>query len=246
MRRTIVGVMGGNRVAPQIVKDAERIGASIFTAGMIVLTGGSISDESDVKHAAMRGAHVEAGKIGQDARLIGILPGGTLRWDTRSKKTFFLSTGLHSAERDAINGVTPDVLIFLAGGSGTLCELAFALQATKPVLFWRAVQPLRARYQECVTGNSELEQFLAGALTASRKKLASVAGITDKTTVRSLMELLHGRLHQAIDFTGTIEQLIAEARSMASVSAPLSGFPGFRHIHGTKDTFEQIVTAISA
>ena len=76
-------------------------------------------------------------------------------------------------ERDAINGVTPDVLVFFAGSSGTLCELAFALQAKRPVLFWRAAQILRNKYEEH-TADGEVDGFLAAALSACRTKLGSV------------------------------------------------------------------------
>ena len=94
----------------------------------------------------MKGAEHEGVTSGRIARLIGILPDGPRCWDERDH-CLFLRTNLNHKERDAINGVTPDVLIFFAGSSGTLCELAFALNAQKPVLFWRATQTLRNKHR---------------------------------------------------------------------------------------------------
>src|SRR5437879_11954477 len=71
-------------------------------------------------------------------------PDGPRCWNERGH-CLLLSTNLNHMERDAINGVTPDVLIFFAGSSGTLCEFAFALQAQKPILFWRARETQRRR-----------------------------------------------------------------------------------------------------
>src|SRR5215510_8923734 len=124
-RKAIIGVMGGNDSVGALASDAKLVGASIARSQNILLTGGCCIDNKDIKNATMQGAKDEELEGGSKARLVGILPKAPRVWDETQAYRLFLSTNLCSKERDAINGVTPDALIFFAGSSGTLCELTF-------------------------------------------------------------------------------------------------------------------------
>jgi serine/threonine protein kinase len=167
-RKPIIGVMGGNKQAEAMATDARLVGAKVSLLGHILLTGGRCVDNSDVKNVSMVGAAEAELTSGTIARLIGIIPEKPRRWDDNHPNRLFLSTGLRSAERDPINAATPDVLIFFAGNSGTLCELSFAVQARKPRLFWNAAQALRSNYR-LHAADKELDYLLDRALSACRE-----------------------------------------------------------------------------
>jgi predicted Rossmann-fold nucleotide-binding protein len=154
--RAVIGLMGGDQQAA----DARRIGSAIAGLGEILLTGSSIGDESSrrIHRAAMHAAWL----TGQ-ARLIGILRRGHAYTEPSNGQTielrgrpplsfetiqgtcgFYVHTGMESEERDAITDATPDVLIFLKGGSGTLCELAYAAAAGRRTYFVESAKFLKA------------------------------------------------------------------------------------------------------
>jgi predicted Rossmann-fold nucleotide-binding protein len=244
-RKPIIGVMGGDESVGAMASEAKALGELVTRSESILLTGGCCVDNKKIKDAAMEGAKEEELRRGGTARLIGILPDGPLRWDNGHPHRLFISTNLTHKERDAINGVTPDVLIFFAGSSGTLCELTFALQAGKPVLFWKARQTLTERHR-LHTKDGEIDEFLTVALNACRVKLGSVEGIGDNTTMRLLNERLAHGLKGAADFTGNVSDLVREAVRLADGSrGGPSGFPGFRDEPNSKDRFERIVERIS-
>jgi predicted Rossmann-fold nucleotide-binding protein len=246
-RKAIIGVMGGNHSVGALAREANEVGAAVVRSQSILLTGGFCTESTDIKHAAMQGAKKEAA-LHRDriARLVGILPEGPRCWDDRLPYTLFLKTNLDGKERDAINGVTPDVLIVFAGSCGTLCEVAFAVRAKRPVLFWNAVQMLRERYEEHTTKDREMDEFLNTALTACNTKLTSVGGITIDTTVAMLRQTLEDQLRQARDFIGNYTQLVNKALELAGTPKDQSGFPGFRDERGSKQRFEEILRRISS
>src|SRR5262245_7456546 len=75
IRRPIVGVVGSRVEGTPIL--AEHVGRAVTGEGAILLTGGRAtaggSKAEDVKDAAVDGA-LAAGRTGQVARVIGILP----------------------------------------------------------------------------------------------------------------------------------------------------------------------------
>src|SRR5262249_9439081 len=227
-----------------IASDAKEVGASITRAQKILLTGGGIVDNSRVKDAAMKGAEEEQLSTGKIARLIGILPDGPRQWDESRDHSLFLHTDLNHMERDAINGITPDALIFFAGSSGTLCELAFALHARKPVLFWRAVPTLRDKHKKHIL-DGEISSYLAPALSPCTKKLAPGAAFANDVTASSLASTLSNGLEQAADFAGSIEGLVAKSIALAARPTDETTFPAFRDEPNSKARFEQIVQRIS-
>jgi uncharacterized protein (TIGR00725 family) len=112
---------GGADVAPEVLAVAEAVGGELGRRGAVVLTGGL----DGVMQAACRGAR-SAG-----ATTLGILPG-----DHRGAANPFVSVAVATGLGELRNGViarSADALVAIAGGLGTLSEIAFALKAGKPV-----------------------------------------------------------------------------------------------------------------
>lgn len=243
-RKVVVGVMGGNASVGAVATEAKLVGANLSRLGCILLTGGKCIENMDVKNATLTGAAEAESTHGTVARLVGILPDSPRLWDDTHPRRLFLSTNLRSAERDVITGATPDSLIFFPGSCGTLCELAFAVAAGRPVLFWKATQTLREKFQ-IHTRDKELDGFLDVALRACRMKLGAVAGVTINTSVSSMRAILGDSLQGASDFSSCIGDLAAEALQHAGIPSRYSGFPGFSDERNSKEKFEVILERIS-
>ena len=120
----ILAVLGAGDASAEEISVAERVGAIAARAGWVVLTGGG----SGVMEAACRGA-VEAGGL-----TIGILPGrGPDESPPNAHIDLPIFTGLSYA-RNVINVLSSHAIIAVAGGSGTLSEIALALKYCKPVI----------------------------------------------------------------------------------------------------------------
>jgi SLOG cluster4 family len=148
------------------MRRGEELGREIARRGWILLTGGQVLERSvvepigAVKDAAMLGADgaeresmrgadtAESERVlGADAaegeghgsvaaRLVGILPSRTVQWRRPLARRLFLDTGLPHNVRNAINGLTPDIVIAFGGSQGTLAEIAFAKAASREVIFY--------------------------------------------------------------------------------------------------------------
>jgi len=134
--RTVIGVMGSGRAIDEATRGlAYEIGALIAGRGWVLLTGGT---GSGVMDAASRGAH-EAGGL-----VVGVL-----KSDRGAEASAYLDVAIRTGMGDArnvINVLSSDVVIALAGGAGTLSEIALALKAGKTViaLDWDPGAALRA------------------------------------------------------------------------------------------------------
>jgi len=116
----VVGA-GGDVEAP-LLAAAEAVGAELARRGAVVVTGGL----GGVMEAACRGAR-SAG-----ATTLGILPG-----DDRAAANAFVSVAVATGMGELRNGLVvrcADALVAIAGGYGTLSEIALALKAGKPVV----------------------------------------------------------------------------------------------------------------
>lgn len=101
---------------------AEAIGAALARGGATVVCGGL----GGCMEAACRGAK------GAGGRTIGILPG----YDARAANAFVDSvvcTGMGQA-RNAIVAASGSAVIAIAGGMGTISEVALALRLGRPVV----------------------------------------------------------------------------------------------------------------
>jgi uncharacterized protein (TIGR00725 family) len=122
----IVGVMGSHGEDPEVRESARLLGEAIARRGHILLTGGG----TGLMRAASEGAYAAGGLV------IGILPNDRQRPMDGYPNEFVdiaVFTGMYDA-RNVINAKTPHCLIALAGGAGTLSEIALALRAGTPVI----------------------------------------------------------------------------------------------------------------
>lgn len=140
-RKPIICIVGGSAAtAPEdsaTYRLARETGRLVAEAGCVLLCGG----RPGVMEAAARGAR-EAGGL-----TIGILP-GRREASVESEPNEFIGvaifTGLGDA-RNYVNACAADVVIALAGGAGTLSEIALALKVGTPLVYLSAWQFLAAR-----------------------------------------------------------------------------------------------------
>ncbi len=121
MRMKQVVVIGSSDDATHS-DEARAIGKFIARNGWALITGG----RGGIMEAASRGA-ADAGGL-----VIGILPGESPD-EANPYCTAVIPTGMGFA-RNAVNVLSADVIVAIAGRSGTLSELAFARIYGKPVI----------------------------------------------------------------------------------------------------------------
>jgi len=118
-----VAVVGaGDDVEARLLAAAEAVGAELARRGAVVVTGGL----GGVMEAACRGAR------SADGTTLGILPG-----DDRAAANAFVSIAVATGLGELRNGLVvrcADAVVAIAGGYGTLSEIALALKAGKPVV----------------------------------------------------------------------------------------------------------------
>jgi uncharacterized protein (TIGR00725 family) len=118
-----IGVVGNDtRATPQALKTAYEVGKEIGKRKHILICGG----RGGVMERASKGAEEEGGIT------VGILPSADGS-DANPHLTVKIKTGMGFG-RNTIVALSSDVLIVIGGGSGTLCELAYAWQAGKPII----------------------------------------------------------------------------------------------------------------
>lgn len=121
-RKVLVGVIGASHASEDVLRLAEDVGRGLARAGAILVCGGL----GGVMEAAARGSKAEGGVT------IGILPGG-VRSDANPYIDIAIPTNMGQA-RNVIIAQACDSLIAVAGGYGTLSEIAFGLGLGKPVI----------------------------------------------------------------------------------------------------------------
>jgi len=122
-RRTVIGVMGGAQVSPEVERMAEELGRQIALAGYCLLSGGR---PKGVMLACSRGASNASGLV------IGVLPDA----DPDCANEFVdISIATHLADgRNLINILSSDVVIACPGGGGTLSEVGYAIRNRRPLV----------------------------------------------------------------------------------------------------------------
>ncbi len=132
-RRRILGVIGPGSgataeapVAAELLAAAEDVGRLAVDAGFRIATGGL----GGVMEAASRGAREAAGY--REGDVIGILKSYD-REDANPHVDIVIPSGMGLA-RNLLLVSTADVVVAIAGGSGTLSELALAWQLGRPVV----------------------------------------------------------------------------------------------------------------
>jgi hypothetical protein len=117
-----ITVIGRGACGPDLAALARRAGAEVARRQGVLITGGL----GGVMEAACRGATETGGFT------IGILPGADAD-DANAAVTVPIPTGMGEA-RNVINVRAGDAVVALAGGHGTLSEIALALKAGIPVV----------------------------------------------------------------------------------------------------------------
>lgn len=126
-RTKIIGIMGPGKTAPHKVKKlAFEVGKLAAQAGWVVLTGGV---NRGVMDAGVRGAKSVGGTT------IGIISRASANISPAVDIAIITDVG---RARNNINVMTSDALVICGMGDGTASEVAFAMQAKKPIVF---VQP---------------------------------------------------------------------------------------------------------
>ncbi|MFA5928607.1 MAG: TIGR00725 family protein [Candidatus Margulisiibacteriota bacterium] len=118
----VVSVIGESLTSAEVYATAEKVGELLAENKITVACGGL----TGVMEAVCKGARSKGG------RTIGILPGN----DRNSGNEFIelpIVTGIGYA-RNSIVAKTGQVVIAIGGWFGTLCEIAFALDAGIPVI----------------------------------------------------------------------------------------------------------------
>jgi hypothetical protein len=258
-RRAIIGVFGGD----QQKSVGEKFGAAVAKAGYILLTGGDIRDDDEIKNATMLGATRDPKVV---ARLIGILPRAKENeWELlpREPRTscLLLRTVLSSEERNVINGMTPDVAVVFGGSLGTIAEAAFAKAAGKELIFYngvdqrneKSVDRLKRHLSE-FKDEKNIDHYLRTPLSRYPKGVLRI----DQST-ESLKKLLKETLDAATGSPTDIRTLVAEMKKRVATVAKVpereaesvmlatsTGFPGLPGDPASKQKFENIVVAISS
>jgi len=129
---------GGEIVNAGDYEDARRLGGLIAKEGWILLNGGRASG---IMEASARGAKENGGLT------IGILPGDNTEWASEYIDIPIL-TGIGFA-RNYINVLTSEVVVALPGKTGTISEIALALNIGKKVISLNFdLGPLFKNYEE--------------------------------------------------------------------------------------------------
>ena len=127
MATPYVAVVGaGGAVAAELLADAEAVGAELARRGAVLVCGGL----GGVMEAACRGARAEGGTT------LGILPG-----EDRAAANPWVSVAVATGLGELRNGLvvrSADAVIAIAGGYGTLSEIALALKAGMRVVGLRS------------------------------------------------------------------------------------------------------------
>ncbi|UCB47479.1 MAG: TIGR00725 family protein [Spirochaetota bacterium] len=157
--KTLIAVIGSANAEKPAYDLAFETGREIIKAGFTLLCGGL----SGVMEAASKGAYSEAGK--DSGRIIGILP-GTNKNDANPYIDIAVPTGIGYA-RNMIVACASDAVIAIAGGSGTLSELAMAWQYGKPIVVIEKIdgvsglfagRSLDDRRNDCIQGASNAKE----------------------------------------------------------------------------------------
>ncbi|MGR3984870.1 MAG: polysaccharide deacetylase family protein [Gammaproteobacteria bacterium] len=150
MNRNTVGLVGAaGNIAQSLRSMIEALAGRLSLAGYDLVTGG----EDGVMRAVARG-HFLAGSA---SKLIHVQPGWEGAWKRNPYPAALADTGL-GMMRDHLVVHASDIVIAVAGGSGTLNEMSIAWMEQKPIA--------------SLTGEGGWSERLAGTLLDRRSKIA--------------------------------------------------------------------------
>ena len=122
VRRPQIAVCGPGDASPAALALAESVGAALARRGATLVCGGL----GGCMEAACRGAKAAGGTT------VGIIPG----YDARAANRYVdhvVCTGMGQA-RNAVVAASGAAVVAIAGGAGTLSEVAMAIRLGRPVV----------------------------------------------------------------------------------------------------------------
>lgn len=124
----IVTVIGPNKsqCTSEIYQFGEKLGEALVDAGKFIVTGGMLG----IMEAVFKGAHQSSNY--QSGMTIGILPGSSKK-EANQYADIVIPSGM-GISRNQLVVNTGDVVVAIAGGAGTLSEIAFAWQLDKKII----------------------------------------------------------------------------------------------------------------
>lgn len=149
-QRIQVGVIGSNSSSSsrELEDFAKLLGTKLIDEGYRIICGGM----GGVMESVSKGAHKSSNY--REGDTVGILPTGN-KDDSNQFIDICIATGFGYA-RNQIIVLSSDVVIAIGGGAGTLSEISFAWQMSKPII--------------CVDIGEGWSSKLAGASLDSRLK----------------------------------------------------------------------------
>jgi uncharacterized protein (TIGR00725 family) len=164
-RKIRIGVMGSGDCDPVTAETAERVGRGLAKNGAVLICGGG----GGVMEAAARGASNAGGLV------VGILPSD----DEATANDWIelpIVTGMGNA-RNAINVLSSHVVIAIAGGPGTLSEIALAVKVGTPVVGLRTWDPaIQGRHfgRDQFLAVSSAQEAVETAVSLARQRFEAV------------------------------------------------------------------------
>lgn len=125
-RRPVVSVIGAAAISDPVRADAIEVGRRLVDLGCRVVTGGL----GGVMEAVSEGAR--SSERYAEGAVVGFLPGGDREAANRFVD-FAVPTNMGYA-RNVLVVASADVVVAIAGASGTLSEIAMAWQLGKPIV----------------------------------------------------------------------------------------------------------------
>ena len=120
--RLVIAICGGADISPAIYKSVVELGGILADAGYIVACGGLLG----TMEAIAKGAKEHGGFT------LGFIPSYNKN-DANSYIDLVIPTGMGEA-RNTLLVATADAIIAIAGGAGTLSEIALGWKMKKPII----------------------------------------------------------------------------------------------------------------
>lgn len=222
-RMPLVGVIGGD----DPTGSARQIGRELMKNNCVLLTGGYPLDSSTGTSCSALVGALDAEKYGEGmARFIGVIPHAlksNVIFECLTPQQLVIHSNMDSLDRDPINGTTPDVLICLAGGPGTICELAFGIAVGREVIFHGSSAQMLL--EQCKNRRPYIQRILSDVVTKWKMHLKLPSNGDDDVLFHHLTEYLERATKRAL-LTSAAAVVEAALNHLPSSLLDVPAFPG--------------------